>query len=202
MSHKNEERTKEVYLYVKKYISDNGSGPTIGEIAEAFGMAKSTTSKYLTRLINEGAIERRGRYGIQTSDRHYTPYMMPIIGSVACGKPILAVEDIKGYIPLDESMVGGEYFGLVAKGDSMIGAGINDGDIVYVLRRDTCDDGDIVVAMIDDGFGDGSEATLKRFYRDYDRKKYILHPENPELEDIVVDSLRILGVAKRVLKKL
>ena len=200
MSRKNEERTREVYLFVKKYIRENGVSPTISRVAEEFGMAKSTTSKYLTRLIEEGAIERRGRYGMQTMENTYVPYMMPVIGIVACGKPILAVEDIKGYIPLDESMARGEYFGLVAKGDSMIDVGINDGDVVYVRRQQTCEDGDIVVAMIDDEFSDGTEATLKRFYRDYENERFILHPENPALDDIVVDKVRILGVAMRVLK--
>ena len=200
MSRKNEERTREVYLFVKKYIREHGVSPTISRVAEEFGMAKSTTSKYLTRLIEEGAIERRGRYGMQTMENTYVPYMMPVIGIVACGKPILAVEDIKGYIPLDESMARGEYFGLVAKGDSMIDVGINDGDVVYVRRQQTCEDGDIVVAMIDDEFSDGTEATLKRFYRDYENERFILHPENPALDDIVVDKVRILGVAMRVLK--
>ena len=162
MSRKNEERKREVYLFIKKYMRENGASPTINEIAEAFGMAKSTTSKFLTRLIEEGAIERRGRYGMKTAERSFVPYMMPIIGTVACGKPILAVEDIQGYIPLDESMARGEYFGLVAKGDSMIDVGINDGDVVYVRRQETCEDGDIVVALIDDDLTDGSEATLKR----------------------------------------
>ena len=200
MSRKNEERTKEVYLYIKEYIRDNGVSPTISEIATAFKMAKSTTSKYLNRLIDEGVIQRRTRYGMQTSENSYTPYMMPVIGTVACGKPILAVEDIKGYIPLDESMARGEYFGLVAKGDSMVEVCINDGDVVYVRRQQTCEDGDIVVAMIDDELTDGTEATLKRFYRDYENQKFILHPENSDYEDIVVDKLRILGVAMRVLK--
>ena len=200
MSRKNEEKTQEIYLFIKKYIRENGASPTISEVANAFGLAKSTTSKYLARLIESGAIERRGRYGMQTSESSYTPYMMPVIGMIACGKPILAVEDIKGYIPLDESMARGEYFGLVAKGDSMIDVGINDGDVVYVRRQESCDDGDIVVALIDDELSDGTEATLKRFFRDYENEKFILHPENPEHEDIIVDRVRILGVAMRVLK--
>ena len=190
-----------MYRFVKTYIKENGRSPTTGEISGHFGMSKSTTSKYLNRLIDEGLVERRGRYGMQISGA-FTPYMMPIIGTVACGKPILAIEEVIGYIPLEESAADGEYFGLVASGESMIDAGISDGDIVYVRRQDTCDEGDIVVALIDDGFTDGTEATLKRFYRDKSGKSFILHPENPSMEDIRVDKLRILGVAKRVLKNL
>ena len=200
MSQKNLTRTREIYLYVKKYIREHGVSPTTSQIADHFKMAKSTTSKYLTRLIEDGLISRRGRYGMQTPETDFVPYMMPIIGTVACGKPILAVEDIKGYIPLDESMARGEYFGLLAKGDSMIDVGINDGDVVYVRRQDTCEDGDIVVALVEDELTDGAEATLKRFYRDYESERFILHPENETMEDIIVDKVRILGVALRVLK--
>lgn len=200
MSLKNEERKNQVLDYVRGYIRENGVSPTTSEIAAAMKMAKSTVSKYVTRLIDEGMVERNGRYRLQTSENSFVPYMMPVIGRVSCGKPRLAEEDIRGYIPLDESMARGEYFGLVAEGDSMIEVGIHDGDIVYVRRQETCDDGDIVVAMIDDEYTDGTEATLKRFYRDCENKRYILHPENSEMEDIIVDNVRILGVALKVLK--
>ncbi len=200
MSHRNDEKQYEIYRYIKGYISENGTSPTTSEISAAFKMAKSTTSKYVSRLIDEGLIRRRGRYSLRTSSDSYTPYMMPVIGRVACGKPILAEEDIRGYIPLDESMARGEYFGLVAEGDSMIEAGIHNGDIVYVKRQNTCDDGDIVVAMIVDEITGEAEATLKRFYRDYENEKYILHPENPTMDDIIVNEVNVLGIAMRVLK--
>ena len=127
---------------------------------------------------------------------------MPVIGAVACGKPKLAVEDIKCYIPLDPSLKDGEYFGLVADGESMIDVGIHSGDIIFIRRQETADDGDIVVAMIDDDYSDESTATLKRFYRDPENRRYILHPENSEMEDIVVDKVRILGKAVRILKNI
>ena len=200
MSQRNEQRKDEVLSYIKKYMKENGVSPTTSEISGALKMAKSTVSKYVSRLIDEGYAERNGRYRLQTQERSFVPYMMPVIGRVSCGKPRLAEEDIRGYIPLDESMARGEYFGLVAEGDSMIDVGIHDGDIVYVRRQETCDDGDIVVAMIDDEYTDGAEATLKRFYRDFENKRYILHPENTEMEDIIVDNVRILGVALKVLK--
>ncbi len=202
MSRKNDEKKIEIYRFIKNYINENGTSPTTLEICEEFKIAKSTTSKYVTRLTEEGYIERQGRYSMRTPGTSFTPYMMPVIGRVACGKPILAEEDIKGYIPLDESMTRGEYFGLVAEGDSMIDIGVHDGDIVYVKRQNTCDEGDIVVAMVIDEVTGEAEATLKTFYRDYESEKFILHPENSAMDDIIVDEVTILGIAVRVLKVL
>ncbi len=200
MSERNIEKQERIYRFIKNYIRETGASPTTEKIASEFKMSKSTTSKYVTRLIEEGYIKRRGRYVLHTLENTYTPYMMPVIGRVACGKPVLAEEDIKGYIPLDESMARGEYFGLLAEGDSMIEVGVHSGDVVYVKRQNTCDDGDIVVAMIINEVTGEAEATLKRFYRDFENEKYILHPENPAMDDIIVDEVTILGVAQRVLK--
>ena len=202
MSRRNEDRKTEVYRFINEYIGERGVSPTTDEIARAMSMAKSTVSKYVNRLADEGHIERVGRYQMVTEHSAYAPYRMPIIGKIACGKPKLALEDIKGYIPLDRSLGGGEFFCLIADGDSMIEAGIDDGDVVYVRRQPTADDGDIVVALIDDGVSEEGEATLKRFFRDTERRRYILHPENRAMKDIVVTEVRILGVALRVLKNL
>ena len=118
-------------------------------------------------------------------------------------RPTVAIEDVEEYIPIDVSLLGyGEYFGLVARGDSMIDAGIHDGDTVYVRKQNTAFDGEIVVAMVEDECGDGWSATLKRFYRDVKNSRYILHPENSRLDDIIVDKVHVVGVAVRVLKNL
>ena len=90
----------------------------------------------------------------------------------------------------------------MADGESMIDVGIHSGDIIFIRRQDTADDGDIVVAMIDDEYSDESTATLKRFYRDRENKRYILHPENSALDDIIVDKVRILGKAVRIYKNI
>ena len=113
------------------------------------------------------------------------------------------IEDVEEYIPIDVSLLGyGEYFGLIARGDSMIDAGIHDGDTVYIRKQNSAMDGEIVVAMVEDDFDDGWSATLKRFYRDLKNNRYILHPENSRLEDIIVDQVHVVGVAVRVLKNL
>lgn len=201
MNKRNDSGKMRVYGYITEYISSNGRSPTTAEISSTIGMAPSTVSKFVNRLIAEGMLAKSGRY--QLSAPSASPYRrMPIIGSVSCGKPHLALEDVMGYIPLDSSIGDGEFFGLVAEGSSMINVGISEGDVVYVRRQDTADDGDIVVAIIDDTDTDYSEATLKRFYRDEKNGKYILHPENDHMEDIVVSNLRIVGVALRVLKEL
>jgi len=202
MRPRNDEVKEAIYNYVNDYIKEFGVSPSTQEIADYFGIAKSSISKYMKRLMDEGRIERYGRNQVVTQQNYFAPYQMPVIGAVACGKPKLAVEDIKCYIPLDPSLKDGEYFGLVADGESMIDVGIHNGDIIFIRRQETADDGDIVVAMIDDDYSDESTATLKRFYRDPENRRYILHPENSEMEDIVVDKVRILGKAVRILKNI
>ena len=193
----------EVYRFVSDSISRNGVCPTTLEIGRGLGMAKSTVSKYMTRLAEEGLIEKHGRYQRLLTDSRSCYTGMPVLGRIACGEPILAIENAEGYLPIDSAALGGgEFFGLIAEGDSMIDAGISHGDTVYVRRQTVADEGDIVVAMVEDEAGDGWRATLKRFYRDKDRRKFILHPENPQYRDIILDRVYIVGVAVRVLKRL
>ena len=203
MRPKNEERKGEVYAFVNAYMKERGVCPTTQEIGDHFGMAKSTVSKYMNRLIDDGLIEKYGRYQTVSAGNSFSYTRMPVVGRVACGKPILALEDIEGYLPIDDAALGGgEFFGLIAEGDSMIEAGICDGDVVYVKRQSTADDGDIVVAMVADEASGEDLATLKRFYRDEKNQRYILHPENTQLSDMIFDEVRIVGIAVKVLKSL
>ena len=206
MAVRNDERKMEVYRYVNQFMKERGVCPTTQQIGDTLGMAKSTVSKYMNRLIDDGLIEKYGRYQTIISDNVNLPdnfVMMPVVGSISCGQPILAIEEVEEYIPIDVSMLGyGEYFGLIARGDSMIDAGIHDGDTVYIRKQNSAMDGEIVVAMVEDDFSDGWSATLKRFYRDLKNNRYILHPENERLDDIIVDRVHVVGVAVRVLKNL
>ena len=209
MRQKNDERKMEVYRFVTDFMKERGVCPTTQEIGDTLGMAKSTVSKYMNRLMDDGLIEKYGRYQTILTDSSDSVVpssdyvMMPVVGSIACGQPILAIEEVEEYIPINVGLLGyGEYFGLIARGDSMIEAGICDGDTVYVRKQSTAIDGEIVVAMVEDEFSDGWSATLKRFYRDMKNGRYILHPENSMLEDIIVDKVHVVGVAVRVLKNL
>ena len=201
MNPKNDKMKTRVYNYIKNTIEEQGYSPSFDEIAEALSCAKSTAHKFALRLIEEGYLERRGK-GLYIAGDPMV-YRMPVIGVVACGKPSIALEDVTRYIPIDRSNLrGGEYFGLIAEGESMIKVGVCPGDIVFVEKSDTANDGDIVVAMIRDEVTGDERATLKRFYRDTKNNRFILHPENDTMTDIVTPALRIVGIAKKVLKSL
>ena len=123
---------------------------------------------------------------------------LPIVGDIACGTPILAEENIQSYLTISGDFLGtGSHFVLKANGNSMIDAGINDGDYVVVRQQSTAEQGQIVVALTDDG-----EVTLKRYYIDGDRKQIRLHPDNNELSDMHYDNITIQGIAIKVIKDL
>lgn len=123
---------------------------------------------------------------------------LPIVGDIACGTPILAEQNIESYLTISGDFLGtGAYFVLMAKGDSMINAGIESGDYVVVRQQQTAEEGQIVVAMVND-----SECTLKRYYKDRKHKQIRLHPENDEMEDMYFDNIEIQGIAVKVIKNL
>ena len=120
-----------------------------------------------------------------------------IVGAVPCGPLTECEESIEGYIRLPESLIGqGKFYLLKANGDSMIDAGIDDGDLVLIRQQETADVGDIVVALVE------NENTLKRLEYNERRGRYYLHPENETMEDIYVENLSVQGVAVKVLKDL
>jgi repressor LexA len=192
-----------IIAFIDDYRDETGLSPSMTEIAEGVGLTQGTISKYVAYMKEQGMLNYDGRVrGIRTKKASafagaYTA--VPVVGRIACGAPILAVESIDGYIQLPKSLVGpGEYYLLKTVGNSMIGAGIEEDDLVLVRSQDTAEKNEIVVALIED------EATLKRFLPQEDGT-VILHPENPDLEDIVVDAaeteyLRIQGVVKKVIK--
>ena len=120
---------------------------------------------------------------------------MPIYGNVSCGRPKFIDDYLEGYLEIPQSMIGkGEFFALRAKGDSMINAGINDGDLLVIKKQEYAEDGQIVVALIDDN------VTLKRYYSLKSEKKIILRPENEKYDDIVIETCIIMGIAVKILK--
>jgi len=176
--------------------SSGGRSPSVTEIAQGLGVSKSTVSKYLNIMKENGSIDFEGHRGIVTKGMRAAAEgfcSVPVLGTVACGQPILAEENIEEYVRLPVSLFGrGDYFILRARGDSMINAGIDDGDLILARRQETAEYNQIVVALLED------EATLKRF-RPSGGKIY-LHAENPAYEDIVLDSCLIQGVAVKIIK--
>lgn len=194
----NKNREEEVLDYISEYIDREGYPPTVREICHDVGFAStSTVQYYLKKLEYRGDISFGGaknRAIVLKNKQKSNAVFVPLVGTVTAGTPILAVENIEGYYPLPEEFHGiGDVFMLNVSGSSMINAGIYDGDKIIVEKTSTCDQGEIVVALVDDS------ATCKRFFkRD---GKIILHPENDALSDIVLDDVSIIGRVKGLVRK-
>jgi len=201
MRTKNQEFIVSIEKFVGSFIDERGVSPTITEIAEGIGTSKSTVGRYVSYMRDNGLLDYTGRRSIVTKAVQALRQAMlnvPIVGAIPCGTPNLAEENIEEYVSLPASLFGtGNFYLLRAHGESMIGAGIDDGDLVLIRQQTTADPGQIVVALIGT-----DEATLKRFYPDLENGIVRLHPENPTMEDIIVSDCVIQGVAVRVIKNL
>ncbi len=200
MRSKSKDLMNNIITYIDKVYCLKGRTPTMQDIADYFHITKGSVSNYIKEMDHTGLIENRGgSRGIVTKTMQKTmkTQSLAIIGHIACGQPLLAEENIQGYLSISsEFLGGGQFFVLEAEGDSMIDAGINNGDYVVVRKQESAEEGQIVVALIED------EATLKRYYVDKKKKKIRLHPENREMEDMYFDSIQIQGVAVKVIKNL
>ena len=197
MRNKNPEFFKVILNCIEKYKTELGVSPTVREIAAATGITRSTVSRYIMDMRERNIIDYSGHRDITTKCDMAETVKVPLLGTVSCGVPKLAEENIEQFIKLPCSVFGkGEYFLLTANGDSMIDAGIDDGDLVLMRVQNTADAGQIVSALIDD------EATLKRFYPEPKNKRIRLHPENKALDDIYTDKCVVQGVAVKVIKDL
>ncbi len=187
-------KQREILEYIKEQILERGYPPAVREICDAVHL-KSTSSvhSHLETLEKNGFIRRDPTKprAIEICDdsfqlvRHEMA-SVPIIGTVAAGQPILAQENIEGYFPIPVEMLpNAETFILKVKGDSMINAGIFSGDQIFVERCNTAQNGDMVVALVDDS------ATVKTYYKENGHIR--LQPENDEMEPIIVDGCEILG---------
>jgi repressor LexA len=186
-------KQKKVYQYIKSYADEHGYPPSVREICAAVGLkSTSTVHGHISRLKKKGLLKRDPSKprAIEILDEdneaRQKAMTVPIIGKVTAGQPILAFENIEEYIPLPASFVRDEHsFVLKVSGESMINAGIYDGDFIVVRQQNYADDGDIVVALIEE------EATVKRFF--LEGKKVRLQPENPTFSPIIVDDAKVLG---------
>lgn len=196
-------KQREVYNYIREYTHSHSFPPSVREIAQGLGVSSpATIHGHITALVAKGLIERNsGRSRAITlvedrteerdiTDRDPSTYTgeivsVPVIGSVAAGSPILAEENIEDTYVLPASYVHGETFMLRVKGDSMINVGIFDRDLVIVQKTSTAQNGEIVVALIDDG------ATVKTFYRENGRIR--LQPENDTMEAMYPENVVLAG---------
>ena len=194
-------KQKEILDFIKSEILNKGYPPAVREICEAVNL-KSTSSvhSHLETLEKNGFIRRDPTKprAIEIIDDDFNLVRrelvnVPIIGSVAAGEPIFAEQNVEGYMPvLPGDMPKGEAFILRVKGESMINAGILDGDYVIVEKQATAENGDMVVALIDDG------ATVKTFYREEGVIR--LQPENDAMEPFILEDVTILGKVAAVMR--
>lgn len=181
----------EIFEYIQSFIQERGFPPSVREIGEAVGLrSPSTVHAHLKTLDRAGYITRDGHKmrairmaGSEQAEEKWRS--IPVLGRVTAGAPILAVEDIEGYIPFDTGHSGGEFFALRVRGDSMINAGILDGDTIVVRRQHSAEHREIVVALL------GEEATVKRLYQQ--DGAYWLMPENDAYAPISAVGAQILG---------
>lgn len=205
------DRRRSIYDYIAAYIAEKGYGPSVREICDAVSLSSTATVHYHLRALAEAGLirmengkkraislsgpeaaeeaEARRQYA-ETQQAGRPQRLVPLLGTVAAGRPIPAVEDVEGYLPWD----GGEdWFALRIRGESMKNAGILAGDKVIVRPQPTAENGEIVVALL------GDEATVKRFLRREGR--IWLMPENEAFEPIEGDEATILGVVRGVIRE-
>ncbi len=181
---------KKILDYIHSTVESRGYPPTVREICSAVGLkSTSTVHGHLDRLEKKGCIRRDPSkpraIELLNNQVPAVPVYVPVVGKIAAGTPILALENIEEYMPFPKSMVPEESFVLSIMGESMIEAGILPGDYVVVRPSPTAENGDIVAALID------QEATIKRFYREKDHIR--LQPENRAMDPILVKEVEILG---------
>ncbi|MDO5335693.1 MAG: transcriptional repressor LexA [Coriobacteriia bacterium] len=200
-------RQQQVYDYIEQYIDAKGFGPTVREICEAVGLSSpSTVHVHLKSLEEKGCIVRDSLKSRSIALPHKeesesigaaafeNTLTLPLVGQVAAGEPILAEQNIEDTLTLPTELVGDSAsFLLTVHGESMIEAGINDGDWIVIKQQQTARNGEIIVALIEDG------ATVKRFYNEGDRIR--LQPENSSMEPIIVTDCAIVGKVVAVLRK-
>ena len=206
-------REKAILKYIEKQIKANSYPPSVREIGKAVGLSSTATVHgYLAKLEEKGYIKKesqKGRTlrllkGILKEEKKEEPKQVytsremvdvPVIGKITAGAPILAVENVTDTFPIPIDFVGNsESFMLTVSGESMIEAGILDGDYILVKKQNTAENGEIVVALI------GDEATVKTFYKETDHIR--LQPENSTMEPIIVPNCEILGKVAGVFRKM
>lgn len=196
-----QEKLDGVLDFIRNYYDENSYSPSVREICAAMAIKSTATCQYyLDKLeergeISRGGLKKRAITLCGNNLKRASYVSVPLIGTVTAGVPIFAYENLEEYCPLPtEFGAEDELFMLRVKGDSMINAGIFNGDKVIVRKQNSAENGNIVVAMTEEG-----DATVKRFYKK--NGKYVLHPENDALSDIILDNVAILGLVEGLIRK-
>ena len=194
-----EERQKNIFDFIKEFLMEKGYPPSVREIGKAVGLkSSSTVHGYLARLEEAGLIKRDPTKPRAIDILDEKPWdktvKVPLVGAVTAGVPILAEENIEDVFSFPQGLIGtrDDAFMLRVQGESMINAGILDGDYVIAEKTPVAENGEIVVGMI------GDEATVKRFYKE--KGTFRLQPENPDFEPIISDEITILGKVIAVIR--
>ena len=200
MQHKDPKLMEKIRMFAMNYYREHNQMPSIRTIADGTGMNRGSVQKYLVEMQERGIIEYDGKirhiHASKAPTESKDTYNAGIIGSIACGITEDIEEYVEEYIPLPVSIFGrGELYILRASGDSMIDAGISDGDLVVVRKTMEANDGDIVVALTEE-----TGTTLKRLLHEKGTGRVILHPENPSMQDMTFQSIAVQGVAVKVIK--
>ncbi|GAB1432009.1 transcriptional repressor LexA [Spirochaetota bacterium] len=193
-------RQEEVLGYIEEFIDENPYPPTIREIASNFNISVKGAYDHLKALERKGRLRAGGGssrnieiIGKPSKSGRQLTVELPILGSVAAGKPIFADENYESSIHVPETLVGSaRCFGLRVRGDSMMNAGILDGDLAVIEQRQVAEDGEIIVAALED------TVTLKRFYKEKARIR--LEPDNPAYSPIFTQDVRILGKLRGIVR--
>lgn len=196
----NEEKIQALAEYIKQYARENnGEAPRLAEITEFMGVSKSTAYRYVLELEKRGIVSYEGKKTLSFDQQRKMSCgfkRIPIVGQIICGSPDEQEEYISGYLAVPIEWVKGECFLLEAYGDSMIDIGIDKGDLILVKKTDTATEGEVIVALTEDG------NTLKRLF--FENGKPRLHAENKnypaERVDIYPQNLTVQGVALKVIK--
>jgi repressor LexA len=193
---------KNVLNYIADFIDENAYPPTVREVSDHFGKSIRAVQDNLVALQKKGYIslvQKKSRsIRILVDERQKDPKLfvdkVPLLGTIAAGKPLLSEENLEGYVTLTEPFIrpGKSYFALRVRGQSMVNAGILEGDLAIVEQRSDVVDGQIVVAVLDDAI------TLKRYFKEQNRIR--LQPENPAFNPIYCTDVRIVGILANLVR--
>lgn len=193
-------RQSEIMEFIQDFIIEKAYPPTIREIASAFGISVKAAFDHVKALEKKDIIRTSNNKSrsLEIIDSSFMPgtqtIQVPMLGSVAAGLPLLAEENLDGTLPLAEDLLGsGEFFALKIQGDSMIDAGIQDGDLAVIRHTSQARNGDIIVARIAE-----EAVTIKRYYKEQNRIR--LQPENPAYAPIYTQDMRVLGKLHMIIR--